>query len=263
MKNISVKKILKVILNLFIGVVFLMPFYWMFLTALKTLVQAIKIPPDFWVIDPQWQNFVTAFNAIPFLAMLKNSLVVAVAIMVCQFLTVIPAAYAFARFRFKGQHLIFGSMLVTMMIPPQLIFLPVFLMFSKWGLINSYASLILPFASSAFGIFMLRQTFMQVPEALLEVARLDHASEFKILWKVMLPIARPTVVTLVLFSFITAWNDYFWPFVLTTNNDVRTLPVGIASLFNSSSGVNYQIVYNSPLKALFHQSSLYLKRVDS
>ncbi|MBS7526932.1 carbohydrate ABC transporter permease [Fusibacter paucivorans] len=238
----TLKKIMKLVVNTLIAAIFIMPFYWMFLTSLKTLVEAIKVPPNFWVTVPQWINYATAFKAIPFLSMLKNSIIVATGIMICQFITVIPAAYAFARFQFKGKHLIFGIMLATMMIPPQLIFLPVFLMFSKWGLINSYASLILPFASSAFGIFMLRQTFMQVPEELLEAARLDHASEFKILWRIMLPIARPTVVTLVLFSFITAWNDYFWPFVLTTNNDVRTLPVGIASLFNSSSGVNYQIV---------------------
>jgi sn-glycerol 3-phosphate transport system permease protein len=225
-----------------IVLLFFIPFYWMVLTSVKNLGQTLKMPPVFWVENPQWENFLMVFAKIPFWHMLKNSLIVAAGILLCQCVTVIPAAYAFARFRFKGDRFLFGITLATMMIPGQLIFLPIFLMFSKAGLINSYLSLILPSASSAFAIFMLRQSFKQVPEELLEAARLDNAGELRIMTNIMLPIARPTVVTLALITFISTWNDYFWPLVLTTNNTVRTLPVGIAALRLSEGGISYHIL---------------------
>lgn len=238
----AANKTIRCVMNLIIIFLFFTPFYWMILTSVKSLGQTLQNPPVFWVSNPQWQNFLHAFNAIPFFQMFKNSVIVTLCILICQFITVIPAAYAFARFRFKGSKLLFGITITTMMIPAQLIFLPVFLMLSKLGLINQYASLILPSATSAFAIFMLRQTFKQVPEELLEAARLDKASELSILFKIMLPIAKPTLVTLGLISFISSWNDYFWPFVLTTNNNVRTLPVGITALRMSEGGLNYHII---------------------
>lgn len=219
--------------------IFFIPFYWMILTSIKSIGETLQFPPTFWVSDPQWVNFKAAFNSIPFLKYTINSLIVTSAIIICQLLTVVPAAYAFARYNFKYKNILFGLAMVTMMIPGQMIFLPLFLMFSKWGLINSYWSLILPSATSAFGIFMLRQTFMQVPEELIEAARLDNASEFKIIYKIMLPIAKPTVVALILLAFIGSWNDYFWPLVMTTKDDVRTLAVGIVSLSKVDSGVVY------------------------
>ncbi len=230
------------IVSIAILLVFFVPVYWMFLTAIKTLGQCYQTPPSFWVSSPVWENFVNAINAIPFWSMLKNSIIVTLGVLLCQCITVIPAAYAFARLRFKGQNVLFGITLATMMIPAQLIFLPVFLMFSNMGLINSYASLILPHATSAFAIFMLRQTFKQVPEELIEAARLDKASQWKIITRVMLPIARPTLVTLALLTLITTWSDYFWPFVMTTNNDVRTLPVGISMLRIVDGGVQYPLL---------------------
>ncbi len=235
-------KIVRWCINLLIALIFFIPFYWMFITSVKTLGQTLIIPPTFWVDQPQWGNFSIVFQKIDVLSMLKNSLIVTAGTLFCQCITVIPAAYAFARYRFKGAGFLFGVILATMMIPSQLIFLPVYLMFSKWGMINTYWSLILPSASSAFAIFMLRQTFKQVSEELLEAARLDKAGELKIITRIMLPLARPTVVTLAMLTFISVWNDYFWPLVMTTKANVRTLPVGIASLRMTESGVNYQIM---------------------
>ncbi|OON96518.1 MAG: sugar ABC transporter permease [Epulopiscium sp. Nele67-Bin005] len=237
------KKILKGIFNVILVIIFTLPFYWMFLTAFKTLGQTLKIPPDFYVLDPQWVNFKTVFEKVDIIGMTKNSIIVTGGILLCQAITVIPAAYAFARYKFVGSNFLFGLTLGTMMIPAQLIFLPVFLFLSEFGLINTYASLILPSASSAFAIFMLRQTFMQIPEELVEAARLDKTSELQIMWKIMLPIARPTVMTLGLLTFISTWNDYFWPFVLTTNDAVRTLPVGIAGLKSvDGAALPYQLM---------------------
>jgi sn-glycerol 3-phosphate transport system permease protein len=235
-------KTCRLAVNLLIFAIFFIPFYWMFLTAIKSLGQTLQTPPSFWVSNPRWENFLKVFEAIPFLSMLKNNVIMTSGIMICQFFTVIPAAYAFARFKFAGGRFLFGLTLATMMIPAQLIFLPLFLMFSEMGLVNSYASLILPWATSSFAIFMLRQTFKQVPRELIEAARLDSASEWKIISKLMLPIAKPTIVTLALITFILNWNDYFWPFVLTTNNTVRTLPVGITSLNIVDGGVKYHIL---------------------
>lgn len=238
----AVKTLLRWAVNLAIALIFFIPFYWMFITSVKTLGQTLITPPTFWTWDPQWENFSVVFQKVNVWGMLKNSLIVTAGTLVCQCITVIPAAYAFARYKFKGSNILFGITLATMMIPAQLIFLPVYLMFSKWGMINTYWSLILPSASSAFAIFMLRQTFKQVSEELLEAARLDKAGELKIITRIMLPMARPTVVTLAMLTFIGVWNDYFWPLVMTTKADVRTLPVGIASLRMTESGVNYQIM---------------------
>ncbi len=236
------KKIGRFIIDALIVCLYLIPLYWMALTSLKTVGQSLANPPSFFVSNPQWINYVTVFKSIPLLSMLKNSIIVTIGIMVCQAITVIPAAYAFSRFKFKGDGLLFSLVLLTMMIPAQLIFLPVFLLFSKFNLINNVLSLILPSATSAFAIFMLRQNFMQIPEELFEAAILDKASKWKIVWKIMLPIAIPTIATLGMLTFISAWNDYFWPFVLTTENAARTLPVGIVSLKNSENGLPHHII---------------------
>ncbi len=222
--------------------IFFIPFYWMALTAVKTLGQTLQFPPVFWVSNPQFVNFVTAFQEIDFWHYFKNSVITTVGILAAQLFTVVPAAYAFARYQFKGKGLLFGMVLATTMIPAQLVFLPVFLILSRAGLINTYWSLILPQASSAFGIFMLRQSFMQVPKELIEAARLDRAGEFKIMFRIMLPMARSTVATLALLTFIGSWNDYFWAKVLTTNDAVRTLPVGITALRTVEAGISHHIV---------------------
>ncbi|PRR83798.1 carbohydrate ABC transporter permease [Clostridium vincentii] len=244
--TINLKKILlkvgRIILTLIIFGVFFTPFYWMVLTSIKTLGETLTFPPSFWVDNINFENFSKALQTGPFLQYTKNSLIVTFTTLILQFATVIPAAYAFARYKFKGSKLSFGLIMATMMIPAQLVFLPVFIMFSKWGIVNTYLSLILPFASSAFGIFMLRQRFMQVPQELLEAARLDDAGEFKIMHKIMIPMAKPTLVTLGLLTFISTWNDYFWPLVLTTKNAMRTLPVGVAGIANVDGGISYNIL---------------------
>ena len=237
-----ISKTTRTLFNVVLILVFFIPFYWMAITSIKTLGETLAFPPKFWVTNPQWENFQTALESIKFWDALKNSIIVTLGILVLQVVTIVPAAYAFARYEFIGKKLSFGIVLATMMIPAQLVFLPIFLLLSKLELVNTYWSLILPQATSAFGIFMLRQNFMQVPEELIEAARLDRASEFKIIYRIMLPIARPTVVTLAMLTFIGSWNDYFWPMVLTTTDAVRTLPVAVTSLSMVDGGVAHNIV---------------------
>lgn len=243
-------RIAKTILNIVIILIFFVPFYWMVLTAIKSLSETMQFPPAFWVSNPQWVNFKQAFESIDFLHFLKNSVITTLGILLAQLITVVPAAYAFARYDFKGKKLLFGLVLATTMIPAQLVFLPVFVFLSKMNLINTYWSLILPQATSAFGIFMLRQHFMQVPKELIEAARLDKAGEAKIIFRIMLPMAKSTFATLALLTFIGSWNDYFWAKVLTTSDAVRTLPVGVTALRDVEGGIATNIVMAGNLLVL-------------
>ncbi|MBD7983805.1 carbohydrate ABC transporter permease [Sporosarcina sp. Sa2YVA2] len=222
--------------------IFALPFVWMISTSFKTLGETMTFPPNWIPNQLLWENFSKAWNSGPFLKYFLNSTIVSVGILILQFATIIPAAYAFARYRFKGNNFFFGVTMVTLMIPTQLIFLPVYLQMSAFGLLDSLWGLILPFASSAFGIFLLRQSFKQVPEELLEAARLDQASEWKIIIKIMVPMAKPVLITFAMFSFIAHWNDYFWPLVMTTTEASRTLPLGIAKLREVDGGVAWNIL---------------------
>ncbi|WP_294374788.1 carbohydrate ABC transporter permease [uncultured Clostridium sp.] len=232
----------RIFMSIIIFAVFFIPFYWMVLTSVKSLSETLTFPPTFFAEKINFENFTKALNSGPFLQYTKNSIIITISILVLQFVTIIPAAFAFARYKFLGKNLSFGVIMSTMMIPAQLVFLPIFIMFSKYKMVNTYMSLIVPFASSAFGIFMLRQAFMQVPQELLEAARLDDASELKIMFKIMLPIAKPTLITLGLLTFISTWNDYFWPLVLTTKDIMRTLPVGIAGISKVDGGISYNVL---------------------
>lgn len=235
-------KLLNGIALALVGIIFCLPFVWMILTAFKSLGDTILIPPK-WILDElHWENFTKAWQSGPFLQYLYNSTVSTVGILVMQFLVGIPAAYAYARFNFRGKGLLFGLTMVTMMIPSQLVFLPIYLLMSDWGLLNTFSALILPFAGSAFTIFLLRQSFMQIPQEIVEAARMDNANEFVIITRIMIPLAKSSLVTAGLFSFISHWNDYFWPLIMTTNDTVRTLPIGIAKLREVEGGVAWNIL---------------------
>lgn len=210
--------------------VFVGPFLWMLLTSVQSAAEASSIPPTFWPEIFNLNNYIDAFARVEFGRFALNSALITGATVIGQILVIVPAAYAFARHEFRGRDSLFGVVLATMLIPGQLIFLPVFLMFSEVGILNTHVSLILPFLASGFGLFMLRQTFMQVPDALLEAARLDNASELRILWTIMLPMAKPTIATIALLTFVSSWNNYFFPLVWTTTDAVRTLPLAVDRL---------------------------------
>lgn len=240
-KNIEINflKIVNYILIIVVSLIFIFPFVWMVLTSFKTLGETLTFPPKIFPQKWQFENYIKAWQSGPFFRYFLNSVIVTFFTIVLQVLTIVPAAYGFARYKFKGKNLLFLIVMITMMIPAQLIFLPVFLMMSKVRLINTYFSLILPFASQAFGIFLLRQRFMQIPTELVEAARLDNASEIKILYKIFLPQAKSTLLTVILFTFINTWNDYFWPLVMTTKDTVRTLPLGVSMLKSTMDGVSW------------------------
>ncbi|SES02212.1 multiple sugar transport system permease protein [Gracilibacillus ureilyticus] len=212
------------------------PFIWMISTSLKAFDEVFAYPPHFIPDSWNWENFNNAWNSEPFGRYFFNSIFTTVVIVVLQVITSILAAYAFARLTFKGKNLLFLTVLATMMIPIQVTFIPNFLILSKFGWLNSYLALIVPFSTNAFGIFLIKQAFSQVPTELEEAAKLDGAKHFHIIRYIMVPLSTAAIVTFVLFSVIWHYNDFFWPLIATNNPELRTLQVGISSMISSEGG---------------------------
>lgn len=230
------------LLKTIILILFVFPFLWMISTSLQTFRETLSYPPTIIPASPQWINFVDAMSAGPFLTYAKNSITITGSIIVMQLLVMIPAAYAFAKYKFAGKNILFSLVLLAFMIPGQVTFIPVYLMMADWNISHTLLPQIIPFMSNAFGIFLLRQYFMQIPEEIVEAARLDNASEFKIMWKLMVPMSMPALATVALFSFVSHWNDYFWPLVMTDSASIRPLTLGIAMLRETEGISNWHII---------------------
>ena len=234
--------ILNVCLKLCIIVVIAFPFYWMVSTSLKDYTEALQFPPTLFPKTVHWENYTHVFEIVPIGLYFRNSVVVSLLVLVLQYLIIVPAAYSFARHEYFGKNLFFGIVLLGLMIPQQITFLPVYFMFSKMRLLKTFIPLVLPFISNPFGIFMLRQYFMQIPQEVIEAARLDDAGNMKIMFKVMMPMAKPALIPIGLLSFISTWNSYFWPLIMTSSETFRTLPVGIAALKSSETLQMWHII---------------------
>lgn len=225
-------KIVTAVLLSLLFLLFIFPFYWMLITSLKSTMEAVRFPPTMWPTTVVWKNYIDAWNAVGFARYGMNTLVITVVAVALQMLASVPAAFAFARMKFPGKRPLFVIIMSDMMIPAQAIFLPIFIMFSKMGWLNTYQSMIVPFIYSGYSIFFMRNAFMQVSNEVLEAARLDGASELSVMFKVIMPMIKPVMITLALFCFIRRWNDYFWNLVLTTNDTVRTLPMAVNAIIS-------------------------------
>jgi sn-glycerol 3-phosphate transport system permease protein len=236
------------LLKILVLAVFVFPFLWMFSVALQTDYETIATDPMTIIpAAPQFVNFATAWSRGPFATYLKNSVLVILFIIAIQILVMVPAAYAFAKYDFKGKGLMFSLVLVAFMTPTQITFLPLYQMMAKWRIgdfkvLQTLVPQILPFMTNAFGIFLLRQYFMQVPNELIEAAKLDKASEFKIIFKIMLPMSRAALSTVTLFSFVSHWNEYFWPLIMTNTDNVRPLTVGIVKLRDTEGLLQWNVI---------------------
>ena len=183
------------------------------------------------------QNYYRVWNDIQVPRYFGNSLLVALATVALNLITCSLAAYPLAKIRFKGPNLIFTLILGTLVFPPQLLIIPLYVMaVNTFQFNNTLQSLILPFATSAFGIFLLRQIYQGVPDELLEAARLDGATEFGIWWRILLPLIRPGLATLAIITFVNSWNDFLWPLLMLSNRELFTLPVGLSFLRGFFSG---------------------------
>lgn len=229
----TVSGALKILVCLF----FAFPFYWMIATSFKTYTESILYPPTLWPRDFTLEGYRTVFEGLDIGMYLKNSVIIILCIVAIQIVVMVPAAYAFARYDFKGNALLFGIVTVAFMVPSQVTFVSIYIMFSNLGLMRTLLPQILPFGANAFGIFLLRQTFKQVPDELIESARLDNASEWRIMTHLMIPMAKPTFVTVALLSFISHWNAYFWPLVITTTEQVKPFTLAIEKLKDLDYGI--------------------------
>lgn len=254
----SILDLLDLVGKIVLIVIMAFPFFWMISTALQTLQETIRIPPTLWPASPQWSNFAEVFKTVPVLEYLKNSIIVCVCIVFLQYLVIVPAAYALSKYRFRAKPLVFALVMLGQMIPMQITFLPIYFMFSELGWMDTYQALILPFISNPFGIFLLRQYFMQVPEEVIEAARLDNTSDLKIMFKIMIPMAKSAMVTIGLLSFISNWNNYFWPLIMTSKDAFRTLPIGIALLKDADSLQRWNIIMAGNLLLVLPMLGLYV-----
>jgi multiple sugar transport system permease protein len=221
-------------------VVMLAPFVLMVTTSFKPKQEIFA--PEFQLLPQRLslvENYREALTQVPLLHFLLNGVIVTAAIFALQVLVNIPAAYALAKLRFRGRATLFGAVLVCLLIPYQAIALPIYILFYWLGLLNTYAALVLPFTISVFGIFLMRQFFLAVPDDLIDAARIDGMSEYGIVWSVMAPAAIPAIVAFGIFSVVAHWNDYFWPLIAVGDLSLYTPPLGIAHLKLNGEGTAY------------------------
>jgi putative chitobiose transport system permease protein len=219
-----------------IAVVMLMPLLWLVSTSLKSSTENIfQFPPRFFPEHLTFQNYVQVWESQPFGQYFANSLFVSVLTVGLNLIFCSLAAYPLARLNFWGKDWIFTAIISTIMIPFQIVMIPLYILTVQLGLKNTYLGVIFPAIASAFGIFLLRQAFMTVPKDLEEAARMDGCSELGIWWNVMLPSVRPALVTLTIFVFIGAWSDFLWPLIVLDDPNYYTLPLGVAKLAGTFS----------------------------
>jgi multiple sugar transport system permease protein len=206
------------------------PFLWMISTSLKPAAEVFKYPPVLLTATPQPQNYLRIFTTIPFGRAVLNSLIVAGGVTLVQLIVCSLAAYAFACLRFRGREVLFLVYLSALMVPTQVTLIPNFLLIRDFGWINTYQGLILPYGFSSFGTFLLRQYMRTIPRELIEAARIDGAGHLQIYAKLILPLARPALAALAIFTFVAQWNNFLWPLITTTSPDMQVATVALATL---------------------------------
>ncbi len=206
------------------------PFVWMIATSFKPAADVFQFPPTLFTAAPQVENYVRIFSTIPFGRAMANSLVVSVLVTLLQLITCSMAAYAFACLRFRGREVLFLIYLAALMVPSQVTLIPNFILIKTLGWIDTYQGLILPYAFSSFGTFLLRQYLKSIPAELLEAARIDGASHAQIYLTIVLPLAKPALGALAIFTFVAQWNNFLWPLITTTKPDMQVAIVALATL---------------------------------
>lgn len=230
-RNSRLKLILTYALLTAIALVTLFPLLWLMSTAFKSPTENIlQLPPQLLPQEPTFNNFIRVWRSLPFAQYLYNSTLVAVLTVGLNLLFCSLAAYPLARLSFVGRNSIFLAIIATIMIPFQIVMIPLYILTVQLGIRNTYLGIIFPSLASAFGIFLLRQAFMSVPKELEEAARMDGSSELGLWWHIMLPAIRPALVTLSIFVFIGSWNELLWPLIVIQDQNLYTLPLGVARL---------------------------------
>lgn len=240
LKNLRIKKrvkyclkILNYLLLIGVGLIFVYPFAWMFVMSFRSYDEAILFSPGLWINEWHFENYVDAWNKAKFSEYLGNSITFAVLVLGLQYFFIIPAAYAFARMKFKGNKLLFAIKQLGMMLPGEATMIPTYFLYSKIGLIDTWAGLIFPSLIAMFGIYMFMNNFKAIPSEIIESARMDKAGHLKIMLKIMVPMVFPVFVTHFILTFIGNWNTYYWVLVMTNTEKLKTLPVAITGLLKA------------------------------
>lgn len=251
------KKILIHAILIFGVIITITPFIWMILTSLKTLGESTLIPPVILPKKLNWANYADAVSTLPFAKFYMNTIISTIAKTIGQVIFCSMAAYAFARIEFPGRDFIFMIVLSVLMVPGQIFLLPQYMIIQKMGLLNTIPALILPGLFSAFGTFLLRQFFMTLPKELEEAAMLDGCNHFKTYWSIMMPLAKPGMTALAIFTALWSWNDLMWPLIVNTSPDKMTLSAGLASL-QGQHLTNYPVLMAGSVLAIWPMIILFI-----
>ena len=214
-----------------IAIIMLIPFFWLVTSSLKTQTEIFAYPPQWFPNPIRWENYTEALTIQPFGLYLRNSLIVVTLNVFAVVLSSSFCAYGFARLRFRGRDFWFGIVLATLFLPYAITIVPSFIIFTRLGWVNTFLPLVVPpfFGGGAFNIFLMRQFFRTIPEELADAARIDGCSEFGIYWRIMLPLSKPALITVAIFTFLAAWNDLLGPLIYLRNPDLFTVAVGLSS----------------------------------
>lgn len=239
LKKISLQSIVANLILIIGSIIMIFPFYWMFISAFKTAAEVNTTPPTWLPSRITFENFFYAFNTAPFARYFINSVVVTLVVVLLTMLVTILAAFAFSRLEFPGRDLAFAFCISLMMIPFEMIVITNYGTIARLGLIDNLIGLIIPFTSSVFYTYILRNFFLSIPDSLYYSARVDGASNWAYLWKIMVPIAKPALFTIALLNAIISWNAFLWPLLIVNTRENRTLPLGLYA-FITDGGVRYE-----------------------
>ena len=244
-KQKIVKIVVQVMLYAFLTVmalIVLFPFYWMLISSVKSIAEYNQSVPSLFPQEFHFENYVKAFNTANLGTLFKNTVFVGVVSTALSLVITVLSAFAFARLEFKGKNALFAMLLATMMIPGELFTITNYQTVNTFGWMNTYTVLIVPFLVSVFYIYLLRQNFMQIPNELYLAAKVDGTTDLKYLWKVMIPLALPTLISITILKMMGAWNSYVWPRLVTTSEDMRLITNGLRDAFTDATGMaNYPV----------------------
>ncbi|MGO4273501.1 carbohydrate ABC transporter permease, partial [Paenibacillus sp. TAF58] len=212
------------------AVVLMFPFVWMLSGSFKDNLEVVRMPPNLIPDTFKFSNYVEITKYFPIYRFLGNSVGVSLVTTASQIVVCAMAAFVFAKIPFRGRETLFVLYLITMMIPTQVTMTPLFIVFQKLHLTNTYLGLILPGIFSAYGTFLLRQHIMTIPDPLIEAARMDGASYVRVFVSIILPLSKPALATLAIFAFMASWNNFLWPLIITSDKELMTLPIGLSKL---------------------------------
>ncbi len=227
MKRFSKKTVSLIILSILALLAFI-PLYWMIVTAFKEPTLTMKFPPEIFPKNPTFQNFESLFQRRDLFRWTLNSVIVAGTVTITQIFLCAMAGYAIAKKRFPGSKIFFWIYISSMMIPKQVTIVPLYIMVANFGMVDSYGGLILPSIAAPFGVFLMRQFMLSLPNEIIDAARIDGAGEFRTFWKIILPMSKPALAVLGIFTFVGEWNSFLWPLIVTQSSKMKTLQAGLA-----------------------------------